>query len=98
MFASRGYESIVGFATALITLAGMAVMGKGLTGAIGYRFSQQSEAQRHRSIPPEKLRRIAEKYGWWAARRAEASVPHMDVEACEREAKRLYESMVARRF
>jgi len=51
----------------------------------------------HHSIPPEDLRRIADKYGYWAAKRAEAFVPHMDVEACEREAKRLYEVTKYRR-
>ena len=77
---SQEYESILGFATTLITLAGVAVIGRTVAGAMF-----------HHSIPPEDLNRIAEKYGYWAARRAEASVPHMDIEACEREAKRLYE-------
>ena len=83
---SQEYESIVGFATTLVALAGVAVIGRRVAGAVF-----------HRSIPPEDLRRIADKYGWWAARRAEASVPHMDVEACEREAKRLYEVIKYRR-
>ena len=83
---SQEYESILGFATTLIALAGVAVIGRTV-----------AEAMFHHSIPPEDLRRIADKYGWWAARRAEASVPHMDIEACEREAKRLYEVMKYRR-
>ena len=86
MSVSQDYESIVGFATAIVALAGVAVIGKTVTGAMF-----------HNSIPPEDLRRIADKYGWWAARRAEATVPHMDVEACEREAKRLYEVIKYRR-
>ena len=83
---SQGYESILGFATTLVALAGVAVIGRTVTAAIF-----------HQSIPAEDLSRIAAKYGWWAARRAEASVPHMDVEACEREAKRLYEVIKYRR-
>ena len=77
---SQQYESIVGFATTLVALAGVAAIGRTIAGAMF-----------HHSIPAEDLMRIADKYGWWAARRAEAFVPHMDVEACEREAKRLYE-------
>ena len=80
MLLPQQYESIIGFATTLVALAGVAIIGGTVTGA---RF--------HHSIRPEELDRIAKKYGWWAARRAEASVPHMDIEACEREAKRLYE-------
>ena len=83
---SQEYESIVGFATALLTLAGVAVIGRAVVGATF-----------HHSIPPKELNRIAQKYGWWAARRAEALVPHMDVEACEREAKRFYEVIKYRR-
>ena len=47
--------------------------------------------QAHHSIPRDDLKRIAEKYGWWAARQAEALCPHNDVACVEREAKRLYE-------
>ncbi len=47
--------------------------------------------QMHHSIPRDDLKRIAEKYGWWAARQAEALCPHNDVACVEREAKRLYE-------
>jgi hypothetical protein len=47
--------------------------------------------QTHHSIPRDELKRIAEKYGWWAARQAEALCPHNDVTCVEREAKRLYE-------
>lgn len=41
------------------------------------------------SIPEGDLRRIADKYGWWAARLAEAVCPHNDVACVEREARRL---------
>ncbi|MDD5501232.1 MAG: hypothetical protein PHH57_06075 [Candidatus Omnitrophica bacterium] len=47
--------------------------------------------QTHHSIPRDDLKRIAENYGWWAARQAEALCPHNDVACVEREAKRLYE-------
>ncbi len=47
--------------------------------------------QTHHSIPRDDLKRIAGKYGWWAARQAEALCPHNDVTCVEREAKRLYE-------
>lgn len=85
------YESVLGFATTIVAVAGVAVIGRTMTGAMAEQLAG------HHSIPPEDLRRIADKYGWWAARRAEASVPHMDVEACEREAKRLYEVIKYRR-
>ena len=90
---SQQYEPVLGFATTLIALAGVAVIGRTVTGAMAEQLTGSS----HRSIPPEELDRIAKKYGYWAARRAEASVPHMDVEACEREAKRLYEVTKYRR-
>jgi len=45
----------------------------------------------HNSIPTEELKRIAGKYGLWAARQAEALCPHNDIACVEREAKRLYE-------
>ena len=47
--------------------------------------------QTHHSIPRDELKRVADKYGWWAARQAEARCPHNDVACVEREAKRLYE-------
>jgi len=43
------------------------------------------------SIPRDELKRIAGKYGWWAARQAEALCPHNDIACVEREAKRLSE-------
>ena len=47
------------------------------------------------SIPRDDLTRIAEKYGWWAARLAEAVCPH-NVACVEREARRLAEARRAR--
>jgi len=49
------------------------------------------------SIPRDDLRRIAEEYGWWAARQAEAVCPHNDVACVEREAKRLNEVVMSRK-
>ena len=86
MLLSQQYESIVGFAITLVALAGVAVIGRTVTGAMF-----------HHSIPPEELDRIAKKYGFWAARRAESVCPHMDVACVEREAKRLYETILYRR-
>jgi len=48
------------------------------------------------SIPADELKRIAEKYGWWAAKLAEAVCPHNDVACVEREAKRLAQARRAR--
>ena len=90
---SQQYESILGFAITLVALAGVAVMGRWVTGAMAGQLIGSS----HHSIPPEELDRISREYGWWAARRAESVCPHMDVACVEREAKRLYETMLYRR-
>jgi hypothetical protein len=76
----------VSVATSLATVIGIAVIGKTAV-----------EAMSHQSIPLEDLNRIAKEYGYWAARRAEATCPHMDVACVEREAKRLYEVIKYRR-
>jgi DNA-directed RNA polymerase subunit RPC12/RpoP len=52
--------------------------------------------QTHHSIPRDDLKRIADKYGWWAAKLAEAVCPHNDVACVEREARRLAEARRAR--
>ena len=83
---SQQCESILGFATTLVAVAGVAVIGKTVTGVLF-----------HHSIPSEDLDRIAREYGFWAARRAESVCPHMDVACVEREAKRLYEVTKYRR-
>ena len=83
---SQEYESILGFATGLIALAGVAVIGRAVVGAMS-----------HHSITPAELDRISKEYGWWAAKRAESVCPHMDVACVEREAKRLYETQIYRR-
>jgi len=43
------------------------------------------------TILRDDLKRIAGKYGWWAARQAEALCPHNDIACVEREARRLLE-------
>lgn len=53
--------------------------------------------QTYRSIPLSDLKKIAGKYGWWAARQAEALCPYGDLACVEREAKRLYEVVKQRR-
>ena len=49
------------------------------------------------AIPRDELKRIVEKYGWWAARQAEALCPYGDITCVEREAKRLHEVVRQRR-
>ncbi len=49
------------------------------------------------TIPRDELMKIVDKYGWWAARQAEALCPRNDVACVEREAKRLYEVVRLRR-
>lgn len=48
------------------------------------------------TIPVNELMRIADKYGWWAAKLAEAVCPHNDVACVEREAKRLITARTSR--
>jgi len=85
------WEDLLGFGSWLLALGGLALMVREATGALAVGLAG------HHSIPPQDLRRIAERYGWWAARRAEAACPHNDVPCVEREAKRLYEVYVTRR-
>jgi hypothetical protein len=54
-------------------------------------FLKPSYLQLPASIPRDELKQIADKYGWWAARQAEALCPYGDVACVEREAKRLHE-------
>jgi len=83
---SQDYEATIGFITTVVVLTGIAVIGRTVVGEMS-----------HHSIPSEELNKIAEKYGYWAARRSEAVCPHMDVACVEREAKRLYETQIYRR-
>ena len=48
------------------------------------------------TIPIDDLRRIADKYGMWAAKLAEAVCPYGDVACVEREARRLVQARRAR--
>jgi len=79
-------NSVIKWLTLIVALGGVAVLLNMVTRSVF-----------HHSIPREDLERIAREYGWWAARRAEAVCPHMDVACVEREAKRLYETMIYRR-
>jgi hypothetical protein len=91
MVSTQDLQSVVGFALWAVACAGVAAVVTPVTRAVGAKLAE------HHSIPREDLDRIAESYGWWAARRAEAFCPHNDVACVEREAKRLYESAVRRR-
>ena len=62
----------------------------------GWRPPEELEEYLPASIPRDDLKRIAEEYGWWASRLAEAVCPHNDVACVEREARRLAESRRAR--
>ena len=53
--------------------------------------------QTYHSIHQEDLRKIAGKYGWWAARQAEALCPYGDIACVEREAMRLHAVVRLRR-
>ncbi len=48
-------------------------------------------------ISSNKRTEFEKKYGRWAVKTAVSVCPHGDIEAIEREAKRLYESRVMRR-
>ncbi len=62
----------------------------------GLRSPAELEEYLPHSIPRDDLKRIADKYGWWAAKLAEAVCPHNDVACVEREARRLAEARRAR--
>lgn len=79
-------DPVVSLGLQLLAISGVAALGLGM-----------SRALFHRSISREELQRIAERYGWWAARRAEAFCPENDVACVEREARRLYEVVQYRR-
>ncbi len=62
----------------------------------GKRPTEELEEYLPASIPRDDLKRIADKYSWWAAKLAEAVCPHNDVACVEREARRLAETRRAR--
>lgn len=78
-----------------MVMTGVAALGMGMSKVVRGMLSGGSSS--HHSIPAEELRGIAAKYGWWAARRAEAFCPENDTVCVEREAKRLYEVVKHRR-
>ena len=83
---SQQYEPVIGFATSVIVLAGVAVMMRQMTGAM-----------LHHSIPWEDKQRLSKLYGTWAVNRSEAMCPEGDVACVEREAKRMMEVIKYRR-
>lgn len=83
--ASDQLDPIISFGASILVLAGVAVIGKGVT-----------EATFHQSIPWEDEKRLTESYGKWAVKRAIAFCPHNDVVCVEREASRLVETVKRR--
>jgi len=83
---------LLGFVSSL----GIGVLAVGLVRNLGKGWFEE-ERPEHHSIPPDELKRIADRYGWWSAKLAEAICPHNDVACVEREAKRLTEARRARR-
>jgi hypothetical protein len=80
--------------SAAVTLAQLGLVAATVQGVTRMIFP--AEVQAH-SIPADDLKRIADKYGKWAANRAEAFCPENDVACVEREAKRMYEVLKSRR-
>lgn len=83
---SQQYEPLIGFATSVLVLAGVAVMVREMAGAM-----------LHHSIPWEAKKPLVDKYGLWAVHRSEAMCPEGDVACVEREAKRMMEVIKYRR-
>ena len=77
-------DSVINLAISAFIVTGMAVM---MSRVIG-----------HHSIPWEDKLRLSDRYGKWAVNRAEAFCPENDVVCVEREATRLYEVTIMRRF
>jgi hypothetical protein len=70
----------------------IASKGELLSWANGKRPVEEIEEYLPASIPRDDLTRIADKYGWWAAKLAQSVCPHNDVACVEREARRLVEA------
>jgi len=70
--------------------------GELLSWGNGRRPVKELEEYLSASIPRDDLTRIADKYGWWAAKLAQSVCPHSDVACVEREARRLVEARRAR--
>lgn len=83
-------NGILGFLTAILSLFFILNMIKAFSSAASDSKYLAS------TIPASDLDRIANKYGWWAARMAEAVCPHNDVACVEREAKRFAETRLSR--
>ena len=70
--------------------------GELLSWGNGWKPVKELEEYLPASIPRDDLTRIADKYGWWAAKLAQSVCPHNDVACVEREARRLAEARRAR--
>ena len=70
--------------------------GELLSWGNGRRPVKELEEYLPASIPRDDLTRIADRYGWWAAKLAQSVCPHNDVACAEREARRLAEARRAR--
>jgi hypothetical protein len=71
------------------------VLGISIVAAVGVKLLK---ALLGNPIPYETRQELEGKYGHWALETAIAVCPHDDIECIEREAKRLYESRLARGF
>ena len=74
----------------------VASKGELLSWGNGWKPVKELEEYLPASIPRDDLTRIADKYGWWAAKLAQSVCPHSDVACVEREARRLVEARRAR--
>jgi hypothetical protein len=74
---------------------GIAIIGLFIVAAIG---RQLVKAALGNPIPYETRRDFESRYGKWAVETAIAVCPHDDIECIEREAKRLSEARLLRRY
>ena len=88
---SEQIQPIIGLATSMVIMAGVAVMVR----QIAHGVTAQEAS--HHSIPWQAKKPLIEKYGLWAVNRAEAFCPENDVACVEREARRMMEVMKYRR-
>ena len=87
MLASQDYDSVFSFGLFLISMVGVAIMGREVVRSVASGNSGAYQAQRD----------LEARYGSWAVETAIAVCPRDDTGCIEREAKRLYESRLLRR-
>ena len=90
-------QEIVGVCAGLLASAFIG----GIVGMTVRSMAEEALGQKKKIIEPflpatVTLERIADKYGWWAAKLAESVCPHNDIACVEREARRLAEARRAR--